>query len=52
MPFAVQTSFSQTYQYGSYSSKTSHTGTDFDTEFMGKATSEPLHPIMERISVS
>ena len=39
MPFAVQTSFSQTYQYGSYSSKTSHTGTDFDTEFMGKATS-------------
>ena len=39
MQFTVQTSFSQTYQYGSYSSKTSHTGTDFDTEFMGKATS-------------
>ena len=39
MPFAVQTSYSQTYQYGRYSSKTSHTGSDFDTEFMGKATS-------------
>ena len=39
MSFAVQTSFSQTYQYGRYSSKTSHTGIDFDTEFMGKATS-------------
>lgn len=40
MPFAVQTGFSQSYQYGSYSSKSSHTDIGFDTEFMGKATSQ------------
>ena len=39
MPFAVQTSFSQTYQYGRYNSKSGYTDTAFDTEFMGKATS-------------
>ena len=39
MSFAVQTGFSQSYQYGSYSSKSSHTDIGFDTEFMGKATS-------------
>ena len=39
MPFAVQTSYSQTYQYGRYNSKSGYTDTAFDTEFMGKATS-------------
>ncbi len=39
MPFAVQTSFSQAYQYGSYSSKSSRVDNEFDAEFMGKATS-------------
>ena len=39
MPFAVQTSYSQTYQYGRYNSKPGYTDTAFDTEFMGKATS-------------
>ena len=38
MSFAVQTSFSQTYQYG-YSSKSSPADINFDKEFMGKATS-------------
>lgn len=39
MSLAVQTSFSQTYQHESYSTKLSHTDTGFDTGFMGKATS-------------
>ena len=39
MSFAVQTSYSQTYQYGRYNSKPGYTDTAFDTEFMGKATS-------------
>ena len=39
MSFAVQTGFSQAYQYGGYSSKSGNTDIDFDTEFMGKATS-------------
>lgn len=39
MSFAVQTSFSQTYQYERYNSKSSHIDTEFDTEYMGKATS-------------
>lgn len=39
MSFAVQTSFNQSYSYGSYNSKTNHGTVDFDREFNGKATS-------------
>lgn len=39
MSVAVQTSFYQSYQYGSYSSKTNRGVADFDKEYIGKATS-------------
>ena len=39
MTFAVQTSYSQMYQYGEYSSRSSRTDADFNKELMGKATS-------------
>ena len=39
MSVAVQTSFYQSYQYGSYGSKTNRGVADFDKEYIGKATS-------------
>ena len=39
MSFAVQTSFNQSYQYGSYNSNVNRRDTDYEKELMGVATS-------------
>ena len=39
MSFAVQSSISQSYQYGSYNSNVNRRDTDYEKEFMGAATS-------------